>query len=147
MSSPKEVRHPHPPIEPYPDRDSAPYWRALSEGRLELQRCSECAALRWPPRAICNRCHCFESQWETPSGTGRILSWTRTEQVFAEACREIVPYYVVQVALDAQSDILMIGGWLAERAPRSGEAVEIELVQPDPETSTRLPFWKPTETD
>lgn len=147
MRSAQDPRLPQPPIEPQTDRDSAPYWQALSEGRFELQRCTECAALRWPPRAVCNRCRSFESQWESPPATGRILSWTRTEQVFAEACREIVPYYVVQVALDAQPDILMIGGWLAERTPRSGESVEMDLVRPDPETSTRLPFWKPAETD
>ena len=39
---------------PYPDRDSEPYWSALSNGELKLQRCNDCGAFRWPPRAICN---------------------------------------------------------------------------------------------
>jgi hypothetical protein len=147
MSANKSPRLPDPAIEPIPDRDSAPYWQALAEGTFQLQRCTDCATFRWPPRAICNRCRSFDHRWESPSATGRILSWTRTEQVFAEALRAAVPYYVVQVALDVQPDILMIGGWLPERPPESGEAVEIELVRPDPATSTRLPFWKPTAAD
>ena len=27
---------------PEPDRDSAPFWSAMAEGRLALQRCSAC---------------------------------------------------------------------------------------------------------
>ena len=147
MNSPKEARHPRPPIAPAPDRDSAPYWQALAEDRFALQRCSECTALRWPPRAICNRCHSFENQWEEIPRNGKIVSWIRTEQVFSESLREVVPYFVVQVALDAQSDILMMGGWLAGRTPRAAEAVQMVLVQPDPEATTQLPFWKPAESD
>ncbi|MFK7896571.1 MAG: Zn-ribbon domain-containing OB-fold protein [Myxococcota bacterium] len=147
MSSRDQARGPQPPIEPIPDRDSAPYWEALRQGELRLQRCEECAALRWPARAICNRCRSFDCEWEAVSPHGRILSWTRTEQVFAPSLRESVPYYTVQVALDAQSDILMIGGWLSSRTPRAGELVEMEPVRPDPKSATRLPFWKPIAED
>ena len=53
------------PFAPTPDRDSAPYWDALARGEFQLQRCRDCGALRWPARALCNRCRSFESDWES----------------------------------------------------------------------------------
>ena len=108
---------------PLPDRDSEPYWQALRERELRLQRCSGCGALRWPPRAVCNRCHSFDAQWMALSGRGRIVSWVRTHQVFAPAYRDEVPYVTVQVAPEEQDDILLIGGWVAQAEPRVGEPV------------------------
>jgi len=126
---------------PHPDRDSEPYWKALSQGRFQLQRCGSCNALRWPPRALCNRCVGFEFEWVDVATTGRIVSWTRTHQVFAPAYRGEVPYTTVAVALDAQEDISMIGGWSTDRDPRAGETVRIRLV--DAPEGFKLPCWEP----
>jgi uncharacterized OB-fold protein len=94
---------------PQPDRDSEPFWRGLCEGALRVQRCRGCGALRWPPRAVCNRCHSFAHEWIALSGRGRIVSWVRTHQVFAPAWHEDVPYDVVLVALDEQEDLQLVG--------------------------------------
>ncbi|MAG30625.1 MAG: hypothetical protein CL908_07010 [Deltaproteobacteria bacterium] len=143
MSDPSTHDLPFPSFAPYPDRDSEPYWAALAEGSFQLQRCDECSALRWPPRALCNRCHSFESHWEDVARTGRIVSWTRTHQVFAPDCRDKVPYLVVQVALEEQNDILLIGGWLAERTPGVNERVRMKLVEAA--DGLRLPCWQPED--
>lgn len=111
------------------DRDSSPFWRAVDEGRLELQRCTGCGVLRWPPRAVCNRCFDFDAEWVAVSGRGRVVGWIRTHQVFASAWQDEVPYVVVQVALEEQPDILMIGGWGEERSPAAGELVEARFVE------------------
>ena len=37
---------------PVPDRDSAPYWAALAQGRFELQHCRDCGHWNAPARAI-----------------------------------------------------------------------------------------------
>lgn len=129
------------PFAPVPDRDSKPYWDGLAEGEFRLQRCAACRALRWPARALCNRCHAFDHAWEPFDGSARIVSWIRTHQVFAPALRDAVPYRVVQVALEAQEDLLLIGGWLSTREPRTNEPVEMEIV-PGPE-GYRFPCWKP----
>jgi len=126
---------------PYPDRDSEPYWNALSKGEFKLQRCDDCDAFRWPPRAICNRCHSFRASWSSLSGRGRILSWTCTHQAFAPAYRDAVPYIVVQVQLAEQDDILMIGGWRADREPMANEAVRVHLAKRNDDFT--LPDWEP----
>jgi uncharacterized OB-fold protein len=129
------------PFSPTPDRDSKPYWQALAEGSFRLQRCSPCSTLRWPPRALCNRCRSFDHEWENIETRGEIVSWVRTHQAFAPALREAVPYWVVQVALIAQRDVLLIGGWLVDREPRPAESVEMQIVEGA--EGFRFPCWKP----
>ncbi|MCR9096585.1 MAG: zinc ribbon domain-containing protein [bacterium] len=133
------------PFPPTPDRDSRPWWDALAAGEFRLQRCSACGALRWPAREICNRCRSFDARWETLDGAGTVASWVRTHQAFAPALREAVPYTVVQVRLDAQDDLLLIGGWLGAREPVSGEAVALEIVPG--KDGFHLPCWRPAGPD
>jgi hypothetical protein len=94
---------------PHPDRDSEPFWRGLREGEVRVQRCRGCGALRWPPRALCNRCRGFDAEWIALSGRGRIASWVRNHQLFSPAWRDETPYDVVLVALDEQDDLQLVG--------------------------------------
>ena len=129
------------PFPPSPDRDSQPYWDGLARGELRLQRCDRCRALRWPARAICNRCRSFAYAWEVCDGSARLVSWIRTHQVFAPALSEAVPYVVVQVALDAQQDLLLIGAWSSSRQPKVGEPLEMDIREGA--DGYRLPCWRP----
>ena len=125
---------------PHPDRDSQPFWAGLREGELRVQRCRGCGALRWPPRAVCNRCRGFDSEWTALSGRGRVVSWVRTHQVFAPAWRGDVPYDVVQVALDEQEDLQLIGRLEGARA-EGDLRVRARFVRVDPEHT--LLHWEP----
>jgi len=105
-----------------------------------VQRCRGCGALRWPPRALCNRCRRFEHEWIALSGRGRVVSWTRTHQVFAPAWRDDVPYEVVTVALDEQDDLQLIGRLEGGRA-EAGLRVRARFVRVDAEHA--LLHWEP----
>ena len=39
---------------PVPSLESAPYWEAMNQGRLVLQRCAACGSLRHYPRSVCD---------------------------------------------------------------------------------------------
>jgi uncharacterized OB-fold protein len=92
-----------------PDPDSAPFWDGVRAGELRLQRCKGCSAYRWPARAICNRCHSFAADWVAVSGQGPVTSRIRTHHAFMRAFQDEIPYSVIQVQLDEQDDIQMIG--------------------------------------
>lgn len=94
---------------PTPDRDSAPYWAALAQGRLVLQRCRSCGRWTWPPRPICSGCHGDDLAWEEASGTGEVYSWVVTHQPYGADLAREVPYTVALVRLDEQDDILVPG--------------------------------------
>ena len=100
---------PAPVIHPAPDRDSAPYWAALAQGRLALQHCRDCGCWTWPPRPICSGCQGEDMEWEPVAGTGEVHSWIVTHQVYAPTFVDLVPYTIVLVRLDEQDDILIPG--------------------------------------
>lgn len=129
--------------DPTPDLDSMPFWEGLKAKELRLQKCRACGALRWPARAICNRCSSFEAEWVACREDARIASWIRTHQVFAPAFRDRVPYVVVQVVLDAQPDIRMIGGWQSDRDPVCREPVVPRYTQRP--SGTVVLDWAPRE--
>ena len=104
------------------DRDSRLWWEAVARHELLLQRCAECGAARWPPRAICNRCGSLEWRWEQSAGRGTVASWIVNHHVFGPGTEP--PYVVVLVRLDDQSDILMPGGWAG---PRDGSGLAVGL--------------------
>jgi len=124
---------------PRPDRDSAPYWEGIAAGELRLQRCTDCGAWRWPARAICNRCRSFAAEWVKASGLGTVVSWIRTHQLFIRSFADDVPYVTMEVQLDEQDDIRLIGR-LAEpgREPEIGMRVRAEFTR-DP----ALVVWRP----
>jgi uncharacterized OB-fold protein len=94
---------------PMPDRDSAPWWEAVRRHELLLQRCARCAALRFPPRAVCNSCQSREATWVPAAGTAIVQSWIVTHHVFMRSAADAVPYVVALVRLDDGDDLLMYG--------------------------------------
>ena len=105
---------------PTPDRDSAPYWAALADGRFLLQHCAECGRWTWPARPICSGCHGENLVWEEAAGTGRVYSWVVTHQPYAPDLARLVPYTIALVRLDEQDDILIPGRYLGDAAIEQG---------------------------
>jgi uncharacterized OB-fold protein len=105
---------------PTPDRDTAPYWKALAEGRFLLQRCRECAHWTWPTRPICSYCHGSELEWTESPGAGEVYSWVITHQAYGPDLARLVPYTVSLVRLDEQADILIPGRYVGASAMRQG---------------------------
>lgn len=126
---------------PYPDKDSAPYWDGLAAGELRVQRCSGCATLRWPARAICNRCRSFDAEWIALSGRGTIKSWIRTHQRFHPAFADDLPYVTLLVAVEEQDDIQIIGA-LADPAVEPATGTPVRAVFRDPQDSPPILFWE-----
>lgn len=94
---------------PLPDRDSAPWWAALAEHRLLLQRCGDCGTPRVVPRAMCNGCGSFAWDWVEAGGRGRVASWTVSHRSFQPG--RAAPYVVVLVRLEEGPELLLPGSW------------------------------------
>jgi hypothetical protein len=94
---------------PLADRDSAPWWTALAEHRLLLQRCLRCNSHRAVPRAVCNACGSFDWDWSEASGRGTVASWTVSHRSFQPD--RSAPYVVTLVRLAEGADLMLPGGW------------------------------------
>ena len=85
---------------PQPSEESAPFWEALKERRLVVQRCAACGAICHPPRAKCGSCGAMEFVWQESEGRGEVHSYVITHQAVHPALRGYTPFATVEVALD-----------------------------------------------
>lgn len=68
-AKPTRIRSPY-------GHDNAWWWEACQEGRLLIQKCSDCGELRHPPRPMCGACQ--STNWDSTeaSGRGTVYSFT-----------------------------------------------------------------------
>ena len=76
---------------------NAVFWKAASEGRLDVQQCRECGAHRHPPTEGCYRCGSLDLDWATLPGTGTVFTYTWVAQPLHPAVESVVPYNVTVV--------------------------------------------------
>ena len=100
-----------PPLPPKPvaDRDTQPFWDAVAEHRLMIQRCDSCLAWVWQPRPLCPRCHGDALTWIEVSGAARVVSWTALHAPVLTVWAEKLPFVILLVELDDAPGVRMIG--------------------------------------
>ena len=85
---------------PRPNEDSAPFWEAAFRGELRMQKCADCAHVRFPPALLCARCLSDRAEWVQLSGRGTVYSWIVVHQSQHPAFNADVPYNVAIVELE-----------------------------------------------
>jgi uncharacterized OB-fold protein len=88
------------PLLPPATAQSAPFFDALREGRLVLQRCSGCGRVRAPIGPVCPYCGDESAAWATLSGRGTVHSWIRYRRSYLPEFEPLMPYVVLCVALE-----------------------------------------------
>lgn len=89
------------PPGPHPDIESEPFWEALRNHRLSLQRCPACGRLRFPPMPGCPYCGSDRAAaWVDVPGRGRVYSYVRVHRALTSAMVGATPYVVAVVELD-----------------------------------------------
>ena len=119
----------------------APFFAAARAGRLVVQRCATCGALRLPPRVLCSACLGREATWEEVSGRGEVFSWNVMHQVYHPGFAAEVPYAVVIVQLEEGPKITtnLVGCPVARIT--IGMPVEVMFEELSPEVT--LPKFRP----
>lgn len=75
-----------------------PFWEAVQQRELRLQRCRTCSHVWYPPGPVCPSCLSDDWHWDRMSGRGRVIAWTVFHRQYF---RELpVPYLAVSVALE-----------------------------------------------
>jgi uncharacterized OB-fold protein len=113
-----------------------PFWRAAREGRLAIQRCDCCQALRWPPLAGCPECRSRDTTWTDVEPSGTIWSFVVYHRAFQAELRAEIPYTVAMVELNDGPYIVgrLIPG---NKPPSVGDRVVAEFVEIDRVPSVR----------
>ena len=114
---------------PVPDSESQPYWDAAAGHVLTVARCAACGALSLPPAMVCPHCGSSSPRFEfTPvSGRGAVRSWTVVRQSFLPGFEDDLPFVLVDVELDEQAELRVIGRLLdgVDAPLHLGDRVEV----------------------
>lgn len=62
-------------MRPLRAHDNDWWWEAVEHGELRIQKCSECGALRHPPRPMCGKCQSLKWESICSGGAGTIYSY------------------------------------------------------------------------
>jgi uncharacterized OB-fold protein len=85
---------------PEPTPVSQPFWDALREERVDLQRCDDCGRWVYYPRSRCPACLSPRLTWTTVEGGGYVYTFTVAEQATAPPFADEVPQLLAIVELD-----------------------------------------------
>jgi uncharacterized OB-fold protein len=129
---------------PVPDPLSEDFWRAAASHVLALQRCAACGWYSHPPDVICVNCLSPERAFrsEPVSGRGRIRSWTVMHDAFLPGFRPDVPYVVIDVELDEQSGLRMIGQLVGAEAAALALGAAVEVTFDDVAEGMAVPQFR-----
>lgn len=129
---------------PVPDRDTAPFWEAASQGRLVLPRCQACRRFHFYPRAICPHCGSERLEWAPASGRGAVHSFTVVHRP-PPGFEDLAPYAVALVDLEEGVRMMTQITGCEPGAVRIGMAVEVAFR--DGPREMQLPFFTPTQKE
>jgi uncharacterized OB-fold protein len=96
MAAAAGAQRPLPEITPVTE----PFWSALREHKLVVQRCDVCKTLRFPPEVGCFECGSMASTWVEMSGRATLWSWTVGYPPLLAFFAERAPWPVVVVQLE-----------------------------------------------
>lgn len=104
---------------PHPTALSRPHWDACREGKLKVQRCTQCTHYVFIPQPCCTQCQSTQLEWVESSGRGKVYSFSVVHRAPRPAFE--VPYIVVVIELEE--------GWhmLSNLLECPADAVAIDL--------------------
>jgi uncharacterized protein len=80
--------------------ETAEYWAGCKRHELLIQRCADCGAAQFYPRAFCTHCSGSKVQWSRASGRGTLASFTIVHRAVSQAYAAEAPYVVALVRLE-----------------------------------------------
>jgi uncharacterized protein len=132
-----EVVRPIPQITP----ELRPFFDASKQGKLVVQKCDNCATLRFPPRRMCSNCLSREASWTPVSGEGEVYSFIVMHRVYHPAFATQVPYAVAMVKLKEGAKMLSNVIGINPHEIKCGMAVKVSFEKLDDEVT--LPMFRP----
>jgi uncharacterized protein len=90
------------------DELTKPFWQAVAQHQLMIQRCQTCSYFNHPPRPLCDACLSQQLEFVAVSGRGTVYSYTIMHQPNIAGFEKEVPYINVLVELDEQPRLFMV---------------------------------------
>jgi uncharacterized OB-fold protein len=122
-------------------QDNAFFFEGAREGKLLIQRCSECGTLRHPPRPACPNCRSF--QWDTQQASGRGTIYSYVVNHHPQVPAFDYPLIVALVELEEGTRLVANVSHMTPETVAIGMPVVAEFEAFDDELS--LPVFRPAD--
>lgn len=109
-SQPTEIPRPI----PRPSVDSAPYFKAAADGRLDVTQCANCGAFIWQPQQMCPSCLSDNVKWTTLSGAGTVFTYIVVGRPVHPWFATRVPYVLALVEFEDAPGIRIMADVLGD---------------------------------
>jgi uncharacterized OB-fold protein len=126
---------------PLADAVTLPWWRAASEHRLVVQRCTACGRTRLPPAPVCPACRSAASDWQPVPGRGEVYTYTVVHRPIAAG--QALPFVVAVVALAGAGGVRMLSNVVGVDPERVAIGMPVELVWEDMGPELAIPRFRP----
>jgi uncharacterized protein len=138
------------------DKENLSYFGYCARHDFHLQKCDECALLRYPPTTACPWCASPRATWTGVEGKGEVHSYEEVHHAIQPAFKAHTPYMVLLVDLDTQKgqpskhEALRVVGNLttpdgtlapADLVRQVGIGTRVRLVFSDVAEGLALPQW------
>lgn len=126
--------------QPGTTRDTRFFWEGVAEGKLLIQRCSGCQALRHPPGPMCP--HCGDLAWDSVEASGRGVVYSFVVAHHPPIPPFDYPHPIALVELEEGTRFVADLVGIEPGDVAIGMPVELEFHAPDGEQ--QLPCFRPT---
>src|SRR5437870_5888647 len=82
---------------PVPTPTSQPFWDALRDERIRMQRCASCNGWVHYPRTRCSHCLSDQLSWQDVEGTGAVYTFSVARQPTTAAFLDETPQVIAVV--------------------------------------------------
>jgi uncharacterized OB-fold protein len=115
------IKRPQPGI----SDDTRFFWDGARAGKLLIQRCKSCGALRHPPGPVCPSCHSFE--WDTLQASGRGTVYSFVVMHYPEVPPFDHPNLIALIELEEGVRLISQLVGVKPGAAQIGDAVQVEF--------------------
>ncbi len=126
----------------YGSQESDEYWSAVGEGRLLLQRCSNCGTAQFYPRVFSLACGRRDLSWVEASGNATLHAFSIVHQAPTRDFAGDTPYVTAIVELEEgpRMPTRIVGTDPDPSALEIGQALELTFAEVG---GRRLPVFRP----
>ncbi len=127
---------------PLADATTLPWWRAASQHRLVVQRCTACGHTRLPPAPVCPACRSADSDWKDVSGRGEVYTYTVVHRPVAAG--QSLPYVIAVIALEDAGGVRIISNLVGVDLQHLTIGLPVEIVWEDMSAELSIPRFRPS---
>ncbi|MGM7668042.1 Zn-ribbon domain-containing OB-fold protein [Microbacterium sp. A93] len=110
---------------PLADDLTEPYWSAAREGRLVIQRCTNCGNYQHPPRIYCSSCQEGALEFSAVSGEATVYSYSKVVEANTPGLKP--PYAVIFAELVEQAGLWILSDCPGDFEIRVGDPLELSF--------------------